>query len=71
MTETIILALLLTAAVWAWRMCRRAWCRARGIAHDPASEGPLPIVRAWHLLRAWWHRLSGWLGRKPGPAETE
>jgi len=71
MTETIIIALLLTAAVWLWRVCRRSWCRLRGIEHDPAGEGPLPIVRVWHLVRAWWYRLWGWLRRRPGPAETE
>ena len=71
MTETIIVALLLTAVVWLVRVCRGAWCRLRGIEHDPSSHGPLPIVRIWHLVRAWWNRLLGLVRRRPGPAETE
>ncbi|MCD6359399.1 MAG: hypothetical protein J7M38_00960 [Armatimonadetes bacterium] len=75
MTETIILALLITAGVWVARIIRRAWRRLRGIEHDPGSEGPLPIVRVWHLVRKWWVGMQSWVRRRccprAGSAEME
>ena len=76
MTEIIIIALLLTAVVWVSRMLRGVWCRMRGVEHDTSSHGPLPIVRVWHLVHAWWDKLTGWLRRrKPnsdsGSTQTE
>ena len=65
MTEAIIIALLLTGAVWLGRVCQGAWCKFKGVEHDTSGHGPLPIVHAWHLVRAWWGKICGWVRRKP------